>query len=175
MVYHNLMGPPSYMQSVVDRNVIMPHMTVYVFAHCFIRDFWIVPCDLLLILPCTEVTVMMCYRRTCACGAHGPAATHRHALPRWQEQAPVHRVGPPFAIGCQMPSGQWQSGKKNVPCFTDHVGTATTCHLPVKSSLLAHFGHKICSDFTEPQCLVRYNFVTDHSTLKTSVLSYLCS
>jgi len=148
------MGPLSYRRSVIDRNFVMQHVTVYVFAHCFIRDFWIVPCHLLLILPCTSVTVMMCYRCTSASGAHGPAATHRHALPRGQEQAPVHRVGPPFAIGCQMPSWQWQSGRKrNVPSFIDHVGAASTSHLHVQSSSLARFGHKICSYFTEPRCL----------------------
>jgi len=82
---------------------------------------------------------MMRYRCTSASGAHGPAATHRHALPRGQEQAPVHRVGPAFAIGCQMPSRQRQSGKKkNVPCFIDHIGAVATSHLHVRSSFLGH-------------------------------------
>jgi len=28
ILYYNLMGPPSYMQSVVDRNIVMQRMTV---------------------------------------------------------------------------------------------------------------------------------------------------
>jgi len=29
ILYYNIMGPPSYMRSVVDRNVVMLRMTVY--------------------------------------------------------------------------------------------------------------------------------------------------
>jgi len=28
--YYNIMGPPSYMRSVVNRNVVMRRMTVYI-------------------------------------------------------------------------------------------------------------------------------------------------
>jgi hypothetical protein len=29
MYYYNLMGPPSYMRSIFDRNVVMRHLTVH--------------------------------------------------------------------------------------------------------------------------------------------------
>jgi len=29
IIYYNLLGPPSYMRSVVDRNVVKRRMTVY--------------------------------------------------------------------------------------------------------------------------------------------------
>jgi len=29
ILYYNIMGPPSYKRSVVDRNVVMWHMTVF--------------------------------------------------------------------------------------------------------------------------------------------------
>ena len=34
-LYYNLTGPPSYMRSVVDRNVVMRRMTVFVLCHIF--------------------------------------------------------------------------------------------------------------------------------------------
>ena len=141
------------MRSFVDQNAVMARVTVYVFAHSFIRDFWIVPCDLWLILPCT-LTVMICYRCTSASRAHGPAAAHRHALPRGQDQAPVHCVGPPSAIGCQMSSWQRQSGKKK-QCSLLYQ----SCRSSVDKSLThtgqfaGTFCHKICSDFSPSHCV----------------------
>jgi hypothetical protein len=73
ILYYNLMGPPSYMRSVVDRNVVMRRMTiVYLsFVYIFIYDpffccekqavhflfVFIVGCDLCWVI-CVEWSVL---------------------------------------------------------------------------------------------------------------------
>jgi len=54
MYYYNLMGPPSYMQSVFDRNVVMRRFTVHKNARLDSRQrFW--ECSTCGILsPCLE-------------------------------------------------------------------------------------------------------------------------
>jgi len=41
ILYYSIMGPPSYMRSVVERNVVMRRMTVvaYLTSHIFIYEY----------------------------------------------------------------------------------------------------------------------------------------
>jgi len=38
MLYYNIMGPPSYMRSVVDRNVVMRPILTYIYIYIYIFE-----------------------------------------------------------------------------------------------------------------------------------------